>query len=64
MVDRRDENVCKIRELVIDAGDCRLVYMVLCIGYFLGMGNKLLAMSRKSFEFYTRERKLILNVDK
>jgi len=42
----------------------RLVYVVLSIGDFPGMGNKLFAMPWEAFEFSTTENKLILNVDK
>jgi hypothetical protein len=34
----------EIHGLLIDAGDCRRVYVVLSIGGFMGMGNKLFAM--------------------
>ena len=51
MANRQNENPGKIHELVINAEDCLLVYMVLSIGGFLGMGNKLFAMPRKAFEF-------------
>ena len=64
MVNRQDENPGKIHKLVIDAGDCRLVYVVLSIGGFMGMGNKLFAMPWEAFEFSATENKLILNVDK
>ena len=40
MVNRRDENLGKIHELVIDVKDGRLVYVVLSIGDFPGMVNK------------------------
>ena len=48
MVNRRDENPGKIHELLIDAEGCLLVYVLLYIGGFLGMGNKLFAMPRKA----------------
>ena len=60
MVNRQDENLGKIHELVIDAEDGRLVYVVLSIGGFMGMGNKLFAMPWKAFEFHATENKLIL----
>jgi len=41
VVNRQDENMGKIHELAIDTGDRRLVYVVLYIGTFRGMGNKL-----------------------
>ena len=64
VVNRQDENVGKIHELVIDAKEGRLAYAVLSFGGFMGMGNKLFAMPWEAFEFATTENKLILNVDK
>ena len=63
-VNRQNEDLGKIHELVIDAKDGRLVYAVLSFGGFLGMGNKLFALPWKAFEFAKTENKLILNVDK
>jgi len=34
----------KIGGLLIDTGDCHLVYVVLSIGGFMGVANKLFAM--------------------
>ncbi|MGA2940126.1 MAG: hypothetical protein ABSF52_23950 [Syntrophobacteraceae bacterium] len=42
----------------------RLVYVVLSIGDFPGMVNKLFALPWKAFEFHATEHKLVLNVDK
>lgn len=64
VVNRENENLGKIHELVIDAHDGRLAYAVLSFGGFMGMGNKLFAMPWKAFEFSATENKLILNVDK
>ena len=64
VVNRQDENLGKIHELVIDAREGRLAYAVLSFGGFMGMGNKLFAMPWKAFEFSATENKLILNVDK
>jgi hypothetical protein len=41
-----------------------LVYVLLSIGDFPGMVNKLFALPWKALEFHATERKLILNVDK
>ena len=49
---------------MLDAEDGRLAYVVLSIGGFMGMGNKLFAMPWEAFEFSATEHKLILNVDK
>jgi len=62
VVNRQNENLGKIHELVIDAKDDRLVYVVLPIGDFLDMVNKLFAMFWKPFEFHAPEHKLILNL--
>jgi hypothetical protein len=53
VVNRLDENLRNIQELVIGVKDGRLVYVVLSIGDFLGMVNKLFAaMLWKAFEFH------------
>jgi hypothetical protein len=54
----------RFNELVFDAEDGRLVYVVLSIGGFMGTGNKRFAMPWRAFEFHATERKLILNADK
>ena len=64
VVNRQNEKVGKIHELVIDARKNRVAYAVLSFGGFMGMGNKLFAMPWEAFEFSTTEHKLILNVDK
>ena len=64
VINRQSENVGKILELVIDAGENRIVYAVLSFGGLLGLGNKLFAMPWEAFEFSSTENKLILNVDK
>ncbi len=64
VVNRQDENLGKIHELVFDAKEGRLAYAVLSFGGFMGMGNKLFALPWKALEFATTENKLILNVDK
>lgn len=64
VVNRQDEDLGKIHELVIDAREGRLAYAVLSFGGFIGMGNKLFAIPWSAFEFSNSENKLILNVDK
>ena len=64
VVNRQDESLGKIHELVFDAKDGRLAYAVLSFGGFIGMGNKLFAMPWQAFEFANTENKLILNVEK
>jgi len=50
VVNRQDENLGNIHELVIDVKDGRLVYVVLSIGDLPGMVNKLFALPWKAFE--------------
>jgi sporulation protein YlmC with PRC-barrel domain len=64
VINRQNENLGKINEIVFDARSGRLAYAVLSFGGFLGMGNKLFALPWGAFEFSTTENKLILNVDK
>ena len=64
VINRQNEDLGKIHELVIDAREGRVVYAVLTFGGFMGMGNKLFAMPWKAFDFATNETKLVLNVDK
>jgi hypothetical protein len=64
VVNRQNEDLGKIHELVIDAKEGRLAYAVLSFGGFMGMGNKLFALPWRAFEFAKTENKLILNVDK
>ena len=64
VINRQNENLGKIHELVIDAKEGRLAYAVLSFGGFMGMGNKLFALPWGVFEFASTENKLILNVDK
>jgi hypothetical protein len=64
VINRQNENLGKIHELVFDAKSGRLAYAVLSFGGFMGMGNKLFALPWGSLEFSATENKLILNVDK
>ncbi len=64
VINKQNESLGKIHELVIDAKEGRVAYAVLSFGGFMGMGNKLFAMPWQAFEFATTENKLVLNVDK
>jgi len=59
VVNRQNENLGKIHELVIDAREGRIAYAVLSFGGFMGMGDKLFAMPWSAFEFAKPEDKLI-----
>jgi hypothetical protein len=64
VINRKNEGLGKIHELVIDAKEGRLAYAVLSFGGFVGLGNKLFAVPWGAFEFANTENKLILDVDK
>jgi len=64
VVNRQNEDLGKIHDLVIDAKEGRLAYAVLSFGGFMGMGNKLFALPWKALQFAETENKLVLNVDK
>jgi sporulation protein YlmC with PRC-barrel domain len=64
VINRGNEDLGKIRELVIDAKDGHIAYAVLSFGGFMGMGDKLFAMPWKAFDFAEDKNSLVLNVDK
>jgi sporulation protein YlmC with PRC-barrel domain len=64
VVNHQNEDLGRIHELVIDAKEGRLAYAVLSFGGFMGLGNKLIALPWRAFEFAKSENKLILNVAK
>jgi hypothetical protein len=64
VVNRQDDQLGKIHELVIDAEHGHVAYAVLASGGFMGMGHRLFAMPWDAFEFANTEHKLILDVDK
>ena len=64
VINRQNEDLGKIRELVFDAKSGRLAYAVLSFGGFMGMGNKLFALPWASLEFSATGNKLVLGMDK
>ena len=64
VVNRQNDDLGKIHELVIDAKEGRVAYAVLSFSGFMGLGNKLFALPWRAFEFAKSGNKLILNVDK
>lgn len=64
VINRQNENVGKIHELMFDAKSGRVAYAVLTFGGFLGMGNKLFALPWSSLEFSDSGDTLVLDVDK
>jgi sporulation protein YlmC with PRC-barrel domain len=64
VVNRQNESLGKIHDLVFDAKSGRLAYAVLSFGGFLGVGNKFFALPWGALDFSANENKLVLNVDK
>ena len=64
VINRQQETLGKVHELVLEAESGRIAYAVLSFGGFMGMGNKLFALPWKALEFSPTEMKLVLNVDK
>lgn len=64
VINKQNEDLGKIHEIVIDAKEGRVAYAVLSFGGFMGMGNKLFALPWRAFDFDRTEHKLVLNVGK
>lgn len=64
VVNRQNEDLGKIEDLVLDAGAGRIAYAVLSFGGFLGMGEKFFAIPWNAFHFDLKENRAVLNVDK
>lgn len=64
VVNRRNEKIGKIHELVIDTKKNRIAYVVLSFDGFMGMDNKLFSLPWDAFAFSVSENKLIFNIDK
>src|SRR6266481_4565702 len=61
---RADEDLGKIKELMIDIPSGRVAYAVLSFGGFLGMGDKLFAVPWDALTLDTVNHRFALNVDK
>jgi sporulation protein YlmC with PRC-barrel domain len=64
VVNRAEENLGKIEDLVVDIDSGRIAYAVLSFGGFLGMGDKLFALPWNSLELDSANRRFILDVPK
>ena len=64
VINRQQETLGKVHELVLDVESGRIAYAVLSFGGFMGMGNKLFALPWKALDLSPTEMKLVLNVDK
>jgi hypothetical protein len=64
VVNKQNEDLGKIEDIVLDAGAGRIAYAVLSFGGFLGMGDKYFAIPWDAFRFNLAEKRAVLNVDK
>jgi len=64
VVNRQNEDLGKIEDLMIDLENGRVAYAVLSFGGFLGMGDKLFAIPWSTLRVDTVEKRFVLDVDK
>ena len=61
---RADENVGSVKEIMIDVPSGRVAYVVLSVGGFLGIGERLFAIPWNAFILDEDRKCFILDVDK
>ena len=64
VVNRKDEDLGEIKEIMLDTRNGRVGYAVLSFGGFLGMGDKLFAVPWQALTLDTVNKRLVLDVDK
>jgi PRC-barrel domain len=64
VVNRQNEDLGKIEDVVLDAGAGRIAYAVLSFGGFLGMGDKYFAIPWNALSFNLADKQAVLNLDK
>ncbi|MET3106815.1 sporulation protein YlmC with PRC-barrel domain [Oxalobacteraceae bacterium GrIS 2.11] len=64
VVDRKDESLGDIKEIVIDPSTGRVAYVVVAFGGFLSMGEKLFAIPFGSFKYQHDGNKYVLDLPK
>jgi hypothetical protein len=58
------ESLGKIEDLVIDAGEGRVTAVILSIGGFLGIGEKLVAIPLSAFDYDEGKGRFVLDIDR
>ena len=61
---RAGEDLGELKEIMLDIHSGQIAYAVLSFGGFLGLGDKLFAISWQAFTLDTEDHALILNVDR
>jgi len=64
VVNRKNEDLGKIEEIMLDPTSGRIAYAVLSFGGFLGMGDKLFAIPWSALELDTINKRFILDTPK
>jgi sporulation protein YlmC with PRC-barrel domain len=64
VVNSEGEPLGTIKDLVVDLDDAQIAYAVLSFGGLLGLGDKLFAIPLEALTFDTRNKSVILDVDK
>lgn len=62
VVNRQNEDLGNVEEVVIDVFNGRIAYLVLSFGGFLGMGEKLYAVPWKALHYDHESKVYVLNV--
>lgn len=60
----QDEKLGEVKDLILDLHSGRVAYAIVSSGGILGIGDKLVAVPARSFEYSAADKKLVLNVDK
>jgi sporulation protein YlmC with PRC-barrel domain len=61
---RENEKIGEVKDLIVDLRSGRVTYAVISSGGLLGIGDKLVAIPARTFEYSEADKKLVLNVDK
>jgi len=61
---RENEKIGEVKDLIVDLQSGHIAYAVVSSGGILGIGDKLVAVPARSFEYSDTDKKLVLNVDK
>lgn len=64
VVNRQDEDLGDIKEIMLDTRTGQVAYAVLSFGGFLGMGTRLFAVPWQALHLDTVNKRFVLNVDK
>src|SRR5699024_6538667 len=64
IINRAGENLGAIKDIMIDPSSGSVAYVVVSLGGFLGIGDKLLAIPMEAFQIDREREEFIMDVDK